>query len=86
MTFKPLGDPKAHYWKVLRMAAARDVSLRDAAAAGDLPQEAFSAMIERCRTCEKPGACARLLDRFTALEATPGYCRNTDEFARLAGE
>lgn len=84
---KPLGNPRDHYWKVTDMAVAVGVSLVDEWDAGRLTPDDHAAMIERCRGCTQPRACARLLQDRPALVSAPGYCENRARFdAMTKGE
>ncbi len=85
MEIKPLGDARAHYWKVVKMADAVGVSLVKAWDDGRLRSGDHAAMIDRCRGCSAPGACGRLLEGRPALDAAPKYCENKDVFAQLSG-
>ncbi len=81
---KPLGNPRDHYWKVIDMANAVGVSLVDEWEAGRLTSDGHAAMIERCRGCKKPTACAKLLEDWPVLEDAPGYCENRAVFDWMA--
>ena len=85
---RPLGNPREHYWKVTDMAVAVGVSLTDAWEAGRLTPDDHARMIERCRGCTQPGACARLLQDRPVLVSAPDYCRNRatfDDMAKVEG-
>lgn len=86
MEFKPLGDARAHYWKVIAMADAVGVSLVDEWDAGRLTPKAHAGMIDRCRGCKGVAACGRLLDKWPDLQAAPDYCANKSTFAQLKGQ
>lgn len=83
MDIKPLGDARAHYWKVIEMADAVGVPLVAAWDAGHLTSADHAGMVERCRGCSGVAACGRLLAGKPDLEAAPAYCENKDTFARL---
>ena len=63
---QPLGDERAHYWRVQRMARAAGVDLVQTAEAGFLSQDGWAGMIAKCRACHDPAACDRWLDETAA--------------------
>ena len=81
---KPLGDARDHYWKVTDMAGAIGVPLVDLWHAGELSSAGYAAMIERCRRCADPEACAKLIARRPDLSAPPSYCENNGSFTDLS--
>ncbi len=80
---QPLGDPRAHFWRVIKMAKATDVDLSSALDGGRIDVPAYTEMIHRCRGCAAVGACDRLLAAQPQLDAAPGYCENAHRFGRL---
>lgn len=86
MDFKPLGDARAHYWKVAKMADAVGVPLVAAWDAGQLTSQDHAAMIHRCRGCSGVAACGRLLAGQPQLAVAPAYCENKDTFAGLKAD
>lgn len=84
----PLGDERHHYWLVRRMAKATGVDLAAAHEAGELPQELWSDMVQRCRGCgweREGGGCARWLSLQVPGEATaPEPCVNRDRLDALS--
>lgn len=80
---RPLGDVRRHFWLVQRMAKLHELDLSQAQARGDIDQETWSKMVERCRGCAWPEGCERFLRRGEALEGLPGNCRNRERFAGL---
>ena len=87
MDIKPLGDARAHYWKMIGMADAVGVSLVKAWDEGRLSAADHAGMVERCRGCAGVAACTKLLDGRPDLKVAPDYCVNRDVFVELqAGE
>ena len=81
---RPLGDETEHYWLVKRMARATGTDVIAAAGTGRLDQEAWAAMIERCRGCTWTDECRRWLDRpEERTRPTPRPCLNRTEFEAL---
>ena len=78
-----LGDPIRHIWLVRRMAEHAGVELAEAQFRGTLSQEAWAAMVTRCRGCDAPEDCARLLER-RDFPRPPDWCENRDALANLA--
>ena len=79
------GRLKTHADLVDRMATARGIDLQEAALRGDLSPDDISDLVLRCVGCTKPDQCDTWLSlQKGAVSETPGYCRNAEEFARLA--
>ncbi|WP_203595260.1 DUF6455 family protein [Salipiger sp. PrR002] len=91
----PLGDERAHFWRVQRMARATGVDLVAAQDHGLLPQSDWAAMVGRCRGCLWAEGCDRWLGHLEPMEAgsegnapraCPEDCVNSRTFAALQGE
>lgn len=92
----PLGDERAHYWRVQRMARATGLDLAEAQRAGVLPQRDWAGIVSRCRGCLWAEGCDRWLDQRAELDdgaadmdaprACPRDCVNRGRFAELQGE
>ncbi len=80
---RPLGDERAHYWRVMGMSHACEVDLQKALVTGKLTHTDYAAMIHRCRGCERVGACDRTLAAGHPRDEAPEYCVNHDVFERL---
>lgn len=92
----PLGDERAHFWRVQRMARATGLDLAAAQRAGLLPQRDWADIVRCCRGCHWAEECGRWLDDSAELNddaggqgdsrACPGECVNRRTFAALQGE
>lgn len=80
---KPMGEPRAHYWRVVKMAQRCDVDLQAALDQGDLSKEDWAHMVTDCRKCPKVGACDATLETREHRDTAPGYCMNKSVFADL---
>ena len=78
-----LGDPREHFWRVIKMAKANAVDLSTALDEGQIDIAAYADMIERCRGCPDVGRCDRDLAPMPQLDEAPDYCVNKDVFAAL---
>lgn len=78
-----LGDARAHFWRVIKMAKACDLDLSTALDEDRINIAAYADMITGCRGCAEVGKCDRLLAEQAHLDQAPGYCENGDTFARL---
>ena len=78
-----LGDVRAHFWRVIKMAKANDVDLSTALDEGQIDIDQYSDMITGCRGCTQAGACDKALRGSPRLDAAPEYCVNRDVFADL---
>jgi len=78
-----LGNPRDHFWRVIKMAKANKVDLSTALDEGVINSAQYADMIHGCRGCEKVGHCDRLLAEAPELERAPEYCVNKAEFAEL---
>lgn len=79
-----MGDARAHFWRVIKMANACDVDLSTALDAGEIDIDGYAQMITDCQSCAQVGHCDRLLANLPELEVAPDYCVNREQFARLA--
>lgn len=82
----PLGDAGAHYWLVQKMAKTCGVDTAEAVRTGDLDQEQWAALVQRCRTCQWTEGCERWLARLDHPEAEvpPEGCVNSSILLGLA--
>ena len=80
---KPLGKVRRHYWLVKRMAGLNGLDLAQASARGDLDQEAWADVVQRCRTCVWTAGCERYLARAEGGEDLPEKCLNRVSLATL---
>ena len=78
-----LGDPREHFWRVVKMAKANEVDLSTALDEGQINVADWAEMITGCRGCEEVGKCDRLLRKEAKLSAAPDYCVNRAVFADL---
>ncbi|PUB12113.1 hypothetical protein DFP92_11189 [Yoonia sediminilitoris] len=80
---KPMGEPRKHYWQVLKMANATGTPLQAAFEDGDLGSADFADLITKCQRCPQPEKCSVILDRVRKLPDTPDFCPNRETYARL---
>lgn len=80
---RPLGETRRHFWLAQKMAGLHGLDLARGSARGDLDQETWAAMVQRCRGCDWTGGCERYLSRGEALDSLPEGCRNRLGFATL---
>lgn len=85
---KPLGDPVTHLWLARSMARAAGIDLGARQAAGELRQQDWADMIQRCRGCDfaRAGGCRDWLRGRTAgaaAAAVPAACANAATFHGL---
>ena len=78
-----LGDARAHFWRVIKMAKACEVDLTAALDKGGINIAEYADMISDCRACPDVDQCDRLLADRMQLEQAPEYCANRPTFARL---
>ena len=78
-----LGNPRDHFWRMIKMAKATNVDLSTALDEGVIDSAQYANMVHACRGCEKVGACDRLLARLPKLDQAPEYCVNGATFAKL---
>ena len=78
-----LGDPREHFWRVVKMAKANEVDLSTALDEGQIDIAQWADMVEGCRGCEEVGKCDRLLAAQAQVDVAPGYCVNRLTFAEL---
>ena len=79
----PLGNARAHFWRVIKMANATDVDLSSALDEGRITSQAYADMITGCQGCAQVGKCDRLLAQRPELPDAPDYCVNKATFADL---
>ena len=60
---RPLGETRRHFWLVQRMADVSGLDLARASARGDLDQETWADVVQRCRGCVWTEGCERFLQR-----------------------
>ncbi len=80
-----LGDARAHFWRVIKMAKTCEVDLSTALDEGKINIAAYADMITGCRGCEQVGKCDRLLENTAHLDQAPAYCVNRQTFIQLQG-
>ncbi|MEZ5716201.1 MAG: DUF6455 family protein [Paracoccaceae bacterium] len=84
---RPLGEMRTHYWLAQRMAGRHALDLSEAAARGDLDQETWAGVVQRCRGCGWTEGCERFLARGDLApdprESWPETCPNRTLFASL---
>jgi hypothetical protein len=78
-----LGNARAHFWKVVKMAKTCDVDLSTALDEGRIDIDGYAGMITGCQGCGQSGKCDRLLAKVAQLDQAPEYCVNRDAFAQL---
>jgi len=78
-----LGDPRDHFWRVIKMAKANDVDLSTALDEAQISIDAYADMIHGCRGCTQVARCDRLLATAPSVDEAPAYCVNRDIFAEL---
>lgn len=83
---KPLGPPRAHYFRVLGMARATGLDLVSAFDAGRLDNDTWSCMVERCRGCAWAEGCDSWLDAGATADIPPRECLNRARFGVLRVE
>lgn len=81
---KKLGNEVDHLWLVQRMAKTAQVDLVAAYEAGELTQEDWAAMVERCRGCAWTEGCQDWLSiPDQSAEIPPEGCLNRARMAAL---
>ena len=83
---KPLGDPRAHYWRVIGMAQATGVDLVGAFETERLSSETWAHMVNRCRACSCVAGCDRWLAAGNTACVPPRGCENRERFGLLRVE
>ena len=78
-----LGDPREHFWRVIKMAKAVDVDLSTALDEGAINIADYAQMIHACRGCTEVGKCDRLLADQPSVSDPPAYCENRKTFVSL---
>ncbi|MEL6685406.1 MAG: DUF6455 family protein [Pseudomonadota bacterium] len=78
-----LGDARAHFWRVIKMAKTCEVDFSTALDEGQINIATYADMITGCRGCEDVEKCDRLLAGTAQLDQAPDYCVNRETFARL---
>ncbi|UYV38212.1 DUF6455 family protein [Rhodobacteraceae bacterium D3-12] len=79
----PLGETRKHTLLAQRMARLNGVALVRAVEEGNLSQEAWAAMVQRCRGCKWVKGCERFLEANETPETLPQNCRNRVQFGVL---
>jgi hypothetical protein len=83
MTMRPLGEPRAHYWRVIAMAKATGLDLVRAFEAGELDSQTWADTVQRCRSCAWVGGCDRWVSEDHDGSAPPTPCLNRRRLALL---
>jgi len=78
-----LGDARAHFWRVIKMAKACEVDLSAALDEDKINIAEYAEMIAGCRSCADVEQCDRLLADQAQVGQAPEYCVNNQTFARL---
>ncbi|MEO1640645.1 MAG: DUF6455 family protein [Pseudomonadota bacterium] len=78
-----LGDPREHFWRVIKMAKACEVDLSTALDTGQIDIDGYADMITACRGCTQVEKCDRLLETLPTRESAPSYCENKELFGEL---
>lgn len=78
-----LGDARAHFWRVIKMAKACDVDLSTALDEGKIDIDGYADMITACQGCTQVGTCDKALATIPKLDEAPEYCVNRETFAEL---
>lgn len=82
-TMHPLGETRKHVLLAQRMARLNGVALTQAVAEGNLDQEGWAGMVQRCRGCDWVAGCERFLDAGERGDTPPENCRNRLQFGVL---
>ncbi|MBF9034103.1 hypothetical protein HKCCE2091_07615 [Rhodobacterales bacterium HKCCE2091] len=83
---QPLGEERAHYWMVQRMARATGTDLVRAFDEGALSPDQWAATVGNCRGCGWTEGCDHWLDGERGVpRPVPQACPNAALFERLAG-
>lgn len=84
--WRPLGDTGVHFWRVQRMARTSGVDPVEAFDQGNMTQQDWVDMVQRCRSCPWVDGCARWLNRHADAPGTPPpeTCLNAKGFKRLS--
>lgn len=83
MQMKPMGDPRKHYWQVLKMANATNTPLQEAFETEKLSQTDYADLITKCQRCANPEKCGAILAATERLADTPDFCPNRETYAGL---
>lgn len=83
MNMRPLGDRRAHYWRVISMAKSTGLNLVRAFEDGRLDTPTWAETVERCRSCTWVGGCSRWCAEDHAGSAPPEKCLNRRRLALL---
>ncbi|MCK0095493.1 DUF6455 family protein [Yoonia sp. F2084L] len=78
-----LGDPREHFWRVIKMAKACEVDLSTALDDGQINVADWADMITGCRGCTEVDRCDRLMRQEEHVARAPEYCVNRETFAEL---
>ena len=80
---KQMGDPRAHFWRTLKMAKATGVPLATALKEGKISKADYARIIETCRRCPHPGQCNDVLSASIPMADPPHFCTNRAELMAL---
>ena len=83
MTAAVLGRIMDHVRLVKRMAKATGADLVAAYEAGDLTQQEWTRMVQRCRACDWTEDCGAWLETHHAVACAPKTCPNRARFKEL---
>lgn len=86
MRWRPLGNTGVHYWLVQRMAKRCGADMVQAEDAGDLSQEDWVGLVQKCRGCTWTDGCERWLARLDEDGSVepPVECLNADLLKALS--
>ena len=84
--WRPLGDTGVHYWLVQRMAKRCGVDTSQASECGEIDQDDWVGLVQRCRGCAWTNGCERWLARLDedGTVDPPSECVNADILKALA--
>lgn len=84
--WRPLGRTGVHYWLVQRMAKRCGVDTSNAVARGDIDQDDWVGMVQKCRGCTWTEGCERWLAHLDedGSVAPPAECINAEILKSLA--
>ncbi|EBA13029.1 DUF6455 family protein [Roseobacter sp. CCS2] len=80
-----LGDARAHFWRVIKMAKACEVDLSTALDEDKINIAQYADMITGCQGCTQVARCDRLLAEAAQVDQAPDYCVNRATFGLLRG-
>jgi len=84
--WRPLGNTGVHYWLVQRMAKRCGVDTSNAATCGDIDQDDWVGLVQKCRGCTWVDGCERWLSKFDedGTVSPPHECVNAEVLIALA--